>query len=309
MLQRSSASLVHHRNRRTMFICCVIVLMSAVSAIGLQLCPMATNEKCSNDSDATTNAFAMIPTPAYQRSLNGEKADPNIQVNVYVSATIHHNNITIDSDKAINIDVKSVDKITATSTGHQSLWQKIFPGNLEFLRTLVNGGADAEREDIEDLPKNYFLIANGTSSSTTDDKYVDPCSHPEYIVFTWVLCLIALATGLKLYYLVKTFMAFAMVICYAVLILAVFPSVFDDSSLEQKYSDDGMPLGAQMTILLVIFLTMVTYHARLVEVTSRLDFIWKEQAEKELANMKSNRFLNDVLIKVLHTHIVIYRSN
>lgn len=63
----------------------------------------------------------------------------------------------------------------------------------------------------------------------------------------------------------------------------------------------GMPLGAQMTILLVIFLTMVTYHARLVEVTSRLDFIWKEQAEKELANMKSNRFLNDVLIKVCAT--------
>lgn len=55
-----------------------------------------------------------------------------------------------------------------------------------------------------------------------------------------------------------------------------------------------------MTILLVIFLTMVTYHARLVEVTSRLDFIWKEQAEKELANMKSNRYLNDVLIKVYH---------
>lgn len=110
--------------------------------------------------------------------------------------------------------------------------------------------------------------------------------------------MIALATGLKLYYLVKTFMAFAMVICYAVLILAVFPTVFQNSSLEVKYQEDGMPLGAQMTILLVIFLTMVTYHARLVEVTSRLDFIWKEQAEKELANMKSNRFLNDVLIKV-----------
>lgn len=114
-----------------------------------------------------------------------------------------------------------------------------------------------------------------------------------------VLCLIALATGLKLYYLVKTFMAFAMVICYAVLILAVFPTVFQNSSLDKKYQEDGMPLGAQMTILLVIFLTMVTYHARLVEVTSRLDFIWKEQAEKELANMKSNRFLNDVLIKVM----------
>lgn len=109
-----------------------------------------------------------------------------------------------------------------------------------------------------------------------------------------------------------------MVICYAVLILAVFPTVFDNSYTQQEYPDQGkafdeicfrilsefffpitgMPLGAQMTILLVIFLTIVIYHARLVEVTSRLDFIWKEQAEKELANMKSNRFLNDVLIKV-----------
>lgn len=114
-------------------------------------------------------------------------------------------------------------------------------------------------------------------------------------------------------------MAFAMVIVYAVLILAVYPSVFHNSSLEQEYQEEGnlteqcatiwlhlfqnyhktgMPLGAQMTILLVIFLTIVIYHARLVEVTSRLDFIWKEQAEKELANMKSNRYLNDVLIKV-----------
>lgn len=120
--------------------------------------------------------------------------------------------------------------------------------------------------------------------------------------------MIALATGLKLYYLVKTFMAFAMVICYAVLILAVYPDVFHNSYLEKEYQEIGMPLGAQMTILLVIFLTMVTYHARLVEVTSRLDFIWKEQAEKELANMKSNRFLNDVLIKVMRSSLV-FASN
>lgn len=119
--------------------------------------------------------------------------------------------------------------------------------------------------------------------------------------------MIALATGLKLYYLVKTFMAFAMVICYALLILAVFPDVFQSSNLD-AYEEQGMPLGAQMTLLLVIFLTMVTYHARLVEVTSRLDFIWKEQAEKELANMKSNRFLNDVLIKVSEHTKQLYNS-
>lgn len=98
-------------------------------------------------------------------------------------------------------------------------------------------------------------------------------------------------------------MAFAMVICYALLILVVFRDVFHNSYSDADYLEDGMPLGAQMTILLVIFLTMVTYHARLVEVTSRLDFIWKEQAEKELANMKSNRFLNDVLIKVTERNL------
>ncbi|XP_049287164.1 adenylyl cyclase 78C isoform X1 [Anopheles funestus] len=132
------------------------------------------------------------------------------------------------------------------------------------------------------------------------------CVHPEYVVFTWVLCLISLATALKLYYLVKTFMAIAMVACYSFLILLVFERVFDSYDL-QYIQASGMPLAGQMMILLGVFLTMVTYHARLVEVTSRLDFIWKEQAEKELSNMKSNRHLNDLLIKnILPDHVATY---
>ena len=47
------------------------------------------------------------------------------------------------------------------------------------------------------------------------------CLRPEYIVFTWILCLIALASSLKLYYLVKTALATMIVIIYAVLILVV----------------------------------------------------------------------------------------
>ncbi|XP_058129316.1 adenylyl cyclase 78C [Anopheles ziemanni] len=147
---------------------------------------------------------------------------------------------------------------------------------------------------------------------TTDEPEAQPttyhasCVHPEYVVFTWVLCLISLATALKLYYLVKTFMAIAMVACYSFLILLVFERVFDSYDL-QYIQVSGMPLAAQMMILLGVFLTMVTYHARLVEVTSRLDFIWKEQAEKELLNMKSNRHLNDLLIKnILPDHVATY---
>lgn len=45
------------------------------------------------------------------------------------------------------------------------------------------------------------------------------CLRAEYIVFTWILCLIALASALKLYYLVKTALATIIVLMYAALIL------------------------------------------------------------------------------------------
>lgn len=52
------------------------------------------------------------------------------------------------------------------------------------------------------------------------------CVRPEYIVFTWILCLIALASALKLYYLVKTALATIIVAVYAVLILVVCKDFF-----------------------------------------------------------------------------------
>lgn len=136
--------------------------MSAVSAIGLQLCPMATNEKCSNDSDITTNALALSATPAYQNSP---------EMNVYVTII---NNITINLDKEKNIDTKSVNKLTSNST--TLLISK------DFLRSLIVNDNSEEK-----LPNNDFLKANSNyNNSVRNDEYVDPCSHPEYIVFTWV---------------------------------------------------------------------------------------------------------------------------
>lgn len=45
----------------------------------------------------------------------------------------------------------------------------------------------------------------------------------------------------------------------------------------------------------------------MIQLTSRLDFIWKEQAEHELINMKYNRQLSDVLIKnILPDHVAAY---
>ena len=59
-----------------------------------------------------------------------------------------------------------------------------------------------------------------------------------------------------------------------------------------------------MVMLLAVFLIMVTYHARLVEVTSRLDFLWKQQAERELQDMMETRANNTQLLKnILPDHV------
>lgn len=92
------------------------------------------------------------------------------------------------------------------------------------------------------------------------DPSLSTCNEPEYVVFTWVLCLIALATALKLYYLVKTFMALGMVTIFCILILVVFDDVFPTDAVEIEKL--GMRLPDQMVILLTIFLIMVVYHSR-----------------------------------------------
>ena len=59
-----------------------------------------------------------------------------------------------------------------------------------------------------------------------------------------------------------------------------------------------------MLIFLVVFLAMVTYHGRLVEVTSRLDFLWKQQAERELSDMIESKHNNMQLLKnILPDHV------
>lgn len=65
-----------------------------------------------------------------------------------------------------------------------------------------------------------------------------------------------------------------------------------------------MPLSSQMLLLLIVFLVLVAYHARLVEVTSRLDFLWKREAERELTEMRETRTNNRQLLRnILPDHV------
>ncbi|XP_017096098.2 adenylyl cyclase 78C isoform X1 [Drosophila bipectinata] len=298
-LKTNSAKLVHQRQRRTLFICGVIVSMCMLSAIGLVLCPSSTYIGTVDEQSRFLRLASLYS--------NTSLADKEYKLNVYLSATIHHN-ITISTPTSGGGPAASLVDITSAPTD-------------ELVRsTLANAlslNLTPPLEHFERSHRPYTLTNNGHSVSLSNLSYVDgsglrtdvdlegECAHPEYLVFTWVLCLVSLATALKLYYLVKAVMALGMVAFYTALIMLKFSS--GDSFSLGDLSRLGMPLGVQMLILLISFLVMVCYHARLVEVTSRLDFIWKEQAERELTNMKSNRALNDTLIKnILPDHVAAY---
>jgi len=192
---------------------------------------------------------------------NISMTEKEFKLNVYLSATIHHN-ITI-STPASGGPTPLVD---ITSSGPSD----------EFVRSTLNALTLNLTPPLPQSHRPYTLTTNGHSVSLSNLSYSDAsvmqsssdvegqCAHPEYLVFTWVLCLVSLATALKLYYLVKALMALAMVAFYTTLIMMKFGS--GDSFSLVELSRLGMPLGVQMLILLISFLVMVCYHARLVEV-------------------------------------------
>ncbi|XP_017484443.1 PREDICTED: adenylate cyclase type 8 isoform X2 [Rhagoletis zephyria] len=346
-LKQNSAKLVHQRRRRTFFICIVIVMMSVLSAIGLVLCPDATFAfDSTGDNKTSTSTTQLTSNNNSVSALLASGSEKEIKLNVYLSATIHHN-ITINAANGTIVDAFITDNLTAAAPAGDLVRQSIVNA-LNLTQTpinLLNASANT-LESFEQSPRGILMataaaaaaaaaaapLVNDTDTDTdteseltdaahlelynsintfnsTDDTTVhrNVCAHPEYIIFTWVLCLVSLATALKLYYLIKTLLAMAMVGCYMILILTLFQALYSSSAASFDYLRMAMPLDVQMLILLCSFLIMVGYHARLVEVTSRLDFIWKEQAERELMNMKSNRALNDTLIKnILPDHVAAY---
>lgn len=277
-LKINSAKLVHQRRRRTLFICGVIVSMCMLSAIGLILCP--------------TNSYNGNVDSTYSANLS--KTISERDSTVFVSQTFQR-----------NITIRTPTSGVASAISLVSLVnESITNASDEIVRhTLANALTPLESFEQSHRPQALSRYSRSPMDSSIEDP--KGCVHQEYIVFTWVLCLVSLATALKLYYLVKAIMALGMVAFYTTFIFIRFP--LEESFSLMNLKDRGMPLGVQMIILLITFLIMVCYHARLVEVTSRLDFIWKEQAERELTNMKSNRALNDTLIKnILPDHVAAY---
>lgn len=241
----NSAKLVHQRRRRTLFICGVIVSMCMLSAIGLILCPTD-----SYNGNSESSNFANFSTQISESDST-----------VFVSQTFQRNMTirTPTSGVASAISLVSVVNESITNASDEIV-----------RNTLANVLTSLESFEQSHRPHGLSRYSRSPADSSIENE--KGCVHQEYIVFTWVLCLVSLATALKLYYLVKAIMALGMVAFYSSFIFLRFP--IEESFSLMNLKERGMPLGVQMIILLITFLIMVCYHARLVEV-SRLPFIKK----------------------------------
>lgn len=86
--------------------------------------------------------------------------------------------------------------------------------------TAATTGLDINTSLTETVPCNNL---------TTQEFTPKPeCMHPEYVVYTWVLSMIALATALKLYYLIKLLLAILMVALYTTLIVLPSNHIFNE---------------------------------------------------------------------------------
>ncbi|XP_014274683.1 adenylyl cyclase 78C isoform X2 [Halyomorpha halys] len=287
-LQHMSAVLVHNKFRRTLFILGFLIIMCAASTLTLVLLPdhLVIKDDAYNTSLGINGTNCTMCDDKFMKRLNRHIKTSHINrtsMNKLYPPLIMTSDDIYDDDwipihvNEINKHHHLTNKKTKNNSIHSTSHHRRFKRNMK---------SDSNIELNEPPSEDIYLIA---------------CIHVEYMVFTWVLCLIALATTLKVYFLVKTALALVMVGSFATLIVVLYPEVFRQKQLEKHLN---MPFSAQMLLMLSIFFTLVAYHARLVEITSRLDFLWKLDAQRELAEMRETRKNNRQLLRnILPDHV------
>ncbi|CAB0016982.1 unnamed protein product [Nesidiocoris tenuis] len=293
-LQRVSSALVHSRFRRTMFILGFVTIMAIASTLILVLLPghfhIDRMDKTSSTGVIVRECTGGECVEARELNMTSSGAP------VDKSSSKHHHQVSI---KTPHLQSKTTadSALLANSVGQDSNGLNPYYSLDQYFNIYarVKRNASGGPDDLDELATNV------TWPDMIEKHFMLPCVHVDHLIFTWVLCLIALATTLKLYFLVKAALAALMVGSYFYLILEGYPSVFKQQELSR---DLNMPFCAQMLLMLIIFFLLVVYHARLVEVTSRLDFLWKLEAQRELADMRETRKNNRQLLRnILPDHV------
>uniref|UniRef100_T1IKH0 adenylate cyclase n=1 Tax=Strigamia maritima TaxID=126957 RepID=T1IKH0_STRMM len=134
--------------------------------------------------------------------------------------------------------------------------------------------------------------------------HVTVCHFPQYYIYLWALSMVACASFLQLPYLVKSSLLGAMMCLYCVLLLTVYQHVLSSNThcdtIDCLFDD---PIVLQ----LFMFFYVLMYQCRLVEITCRLDFLWKRQTEQEASEIRLLRHHNEHMLKnMLPVHVLVH---
>jgi len=143
----------------------------------------------------------------------------------------------------------------------------------------------------------FHIPSSPSSPSTRDTRSLQSSDYRtysfQYLIHIWIVSILSLSAFIRLYYLYKAILLLFMFTMFAVIII-IYINVCDDDNVNNIYS----------IFYLLLFTLHVLYHGRQVEIASSLDFLWKQQARKELEEMSEmRRHTNQLLQNLLPLHV------
>lgn len=243
-LQHASSMLVHNKQHRTLFICSVISLMALTSIVGVLSCPtsirrypealvleqqqLVTPTLRPERLVATTVGLDQLILTFLETALRDDTLEAQRNASARRNQTEALGSSGIEMARAVDdgADLARGRRRKELFRFYRHEQRRGLPSGRHY-RRLARRSEDVASRKILSTPEAEPGVDALYSMDYDEEVALEStCVRPEYIVFTWILCLIALASALKLYYLVKTALATIIVSTYAVLILVVCKDFF-----------------------------------------------------------------------------------
>ncbi|XP_051952113.1 adenylate cyclase type 8-like [Xyrauchen texanus] len=149
------------------------------------------------------------------------------------------------------------------------------------------------------------IRTNETKDHQTSQKQLTVCSYPEFFVLSGVVSMVTCAVFLRLSSLLKLSILLLVLTVYAYFIEVSFHILYVKQSGQEQLSRSHYVRRKGVSILLMaIFVIAVFYNGRRWEATTRLDFLWRLQAQQEVQEMRDLREQNECLLhNILPAHV------
>ncbi|XP_063703935.1 Ca(2+)/calmodulin-responsive adenylate cyclase isoform X3 [Culicoides brevitarsis] len=143
-------------------------------------------------------------------------------------------------------------------------------------------------------------LFNGHHFATNNGSH-RKCALPQYIALSATFAFLSVSLFLRLPIIIKTLLVTLMALIYSLFIEISHDHVFD---CYDKRVESTIPLHLISLARIVIFMIAILAHARQVEWTARLDFLWQLQASQEKREMAVLQQSNKrILYNLLPAHV------